>query len=231
MRIAVIPARGGSKRIFKKNIKTFIDKPIIAYSIQAAIDSNLFDRVIVSSDDNEIIKIANDYGAETPFIRPKNLSDDFTSVTDVIAHAIRWTIDDGWDVSEACCIYGTAPFIEINDIKKGYQNILSGRWQYAFSVTEYTFPIFRSFSLNIEGGVEMFYPENFEKRSQDLPISFHDAGQFYWGTCKAWLEKKRIFEPHSCPIIIPNWRSQDIDTMDDWKRAELIWNALNQKKS
>tara|TARA_B110000967_G_C18902071_1_gene576769 strand:- start:3978 stop:4664 length:687 start_codon:yes stop_codon:yes gene_type:complete len=226
MRIAVIPARGGSKRIFKKNIKEFIGKPVIAYSIESAFQSKLFDHIVVSTDDVEIARIAKKYGAEVPFIRPEDISDDFSSATDVVAHAIEWAKNNDWDVNEVCCIYATAPFIKANDIIKGFKALSTGLWSFAFSATEYPFPIYRSFGVSEKGGAEMLYPEHYLERSQDLPATFHDAGQFYWGLADEWLSKKKIFDLYSKPIIIPSWRTQDIDTFDDWKRAELIWKAL-----
>jgi pseudaminic acid cytidylyltransferase len=227
MRIAIIPARGGSKRIPGKNIKLFFDKPIIAYSIIAALKSQLFDRVLVSTDDKEIARIAQDYGAEVPFIRDDELSGDHTGVLDVVSSAVKWAINENWNVTKVCCIYATAPFININDIRRGYESIELGKWSYTVSATEYSFPISRSFTCLPDGGMKMLYPENYSKRSQDLPTVFHDAAHFFWSDSSTLIENNLIvFDNHSCPIIIPNWRVCDIDTDDDWKRAELIWKAL-----
>lgn len=222
MRIAVIPARGGSKRIPRKNIKPFSGKPMIAWSIEAAKSSGLFERIIVSTDDAEIAEVAKKWGAEVPFMRPAELSNDYAATTEVIAHATQWALDKGLDVEAVCCIYATAPFVETNDLKRGWDALCSDDWQYAFTVTDFAAPIFRSFKQTAEGGVEMFFPEHFATRSQDLPIALHDAGQFYWGRPAAWLEGKRIFDRHSTPVIIPRWRVQDIDTPDDWERAEIL---------
>ena len=226
MKIAVIPARGGSKRIPRKNIKNFCGKPMIAWSIEAAKASALFDRIIVSTDDAEITDIAKQWGAEVPFMRPVELSDDHAGTTEVIAHATRWALEQGFDVDAVCCIYATAPFVQVDDIKRGLAALESGNWAYAFTVTDFAAPIFRSFKQNAEGGIEMFYPEHFSTRSQDLPTALHDAGQFYWGRPSAWIEGKRIFDRHSTPVVIPRWRVQDIDTQDDWIRAELYFNQL-----
>lgn len=228
MRVAVIPARGGSKRIPRKNIKEFGGKPMIAWSIRAAQASGLFDVIVVSTDDTEIAGIARQYGAQVPFMRPAELSNDYAGTTEVIAHATRWALDQGFEVEAVCCIYATAPFVQASDLKMGWSVLQSGDWSYAFTVTDFASPIFRSFKLTDEGGLEMFFPEYFETRSQDLPIALHDAGQFYWGRPAAWLENRRIFDPHSAPVMIPRWRVQDIDTQDDWKRAELMFNQLKE---
>ena len=200
MRIAVIPARGGSKRIPRKNIKLFCGKPMIAWSIEAAKSSDLFDHIIVSTDDVEIAEVAKQWGAEVPFIRPAALSDDYAGTTEVIAHATQWAIGQGFDVDAVCCIYATAPLIQVDDLKRGLEALNSGNWDYAFSVTDFAAPIFRAFKQTAEGGIEMFFPEYFATRSQDLPVALHDAGQFYWGRPSAWIEGKRIFDRHSVPV-------------------------------
>lgn len=228
MKIAVIPARGGSKRILRKNIREFAGKPMIAWSIEAAKLSNLFDRIIVSTDDEEIAEVARKWGAEVPFMRPEELSNDYAGTTEVIAHVTQWTIDQMLDVSAVCCIYATAPFVQIEDISCGWDALESGDWDYAFSVTDFAAPIFRSFKQTPEGGLEMFFPEYFATRSQDLPVALHDAGQFYWGRPAAWIEGRRVFDQRSKPIIIPRWRVQDIDTEEDWARAELIHAVLDK---
>ena len=222
MNIAIIPARGGSKRIPKKNIKNFFGKPMIAWSIETAKASGLFDHIIVSTDDVEIAEISAKWGASTPFLRPNELSNDFTGTTPVIAHATQWAITQGLDVKAVCCIYATAPFLKVDDIKRGWTILNSGAWDYAFSVTDFAAPIFRSFKQTSEGGIEMFFPEYFKTRSQDLPVAFHDAAQFYWGRPEAWISYKRIFDQFSAPVIIPRWRVIDIDTRDDWTRAEIM---------
>lgn len=222
MRIAVIPARGGSKRIPRKNIKFFNGKPMIAWSIEAAKSSGIFERIIVSTDDTEIAEVAIKWGAEAPFIRPAELSNDYAATTEVIAHAAQWALDQGLDLSAVCCIYATAPFVLTDDLKRGWDALNSGEWDYAFTVTDFAAPIFRSFKQTDDGGVKMFFPEHFASRSQDLPIALHDAGQFYWGRPAAWLEGKSIFDRHSVPVFIPRWRVQDIDTPDDWERAEIL---------
>jgi len=225
-RVAVIPARGGSKRIPRKNIKPFAGKPMIAWSIEAALNSGLFDRVIVTTDDQEIADVAKSYGAEVPFIRPPELSDDHAATIPVIAHAIDKLRAGGDAPDEVCCIYATAPFVSVDDLAGAYELFRNSQSHYCFTVTEFGAPVFRSFSVDELGAVAMFWPENFDKRSQDLPQAFHDAGQFYWGKATAWLNGDIFFAPHSRAFVIPRWRVQDIDTPDDWARAELMAPAI-----
>ena len=230
MKIAVIPARGGSKRIPRKNIKYFCGKPMIAWSIDVAKMSGLFDHIIVSTDDVEIVEVAKQWGAETPFMRPDELSNDYAGTTEVIAHATQWALDQGLDVDAVCCIYATAPFVQVEDLQRGLEALESGDWAYAFTATDFAAPIFRAFKQSADGGIEMFFPEHFSTRSQDLPTALHDAGQFYWGRPSAWMEDKRIFDRHSVPVIIPRWRVQDIDDQDDWIRAEMIYKQMEDSK-
>ena len=227
MNIAIIPARGGSKRIPRKNIKIFCGKPIIAWPIIAAKESNIFDRVIVSTDDEEIATIAKDFGAEVPFMRPKELSDDFTGTIPVIKHSINWFNENISEVDNACCIYATAPFVEKRYLLEGYEKLIKNNVLYSFSVTSFPFPIQRAIKINKSNRVEMVYPENFHKRSQDLEETFHDAGQFYWGKSNAWLSDKVLFKKHSIPILIPRYKVQDIDNEEDWIRAEKMFELIN----
>jgi N-acylneuraminate cytidylyltransferase len=229
MRIAVIPARGGSKRIPRKNIKTFRDKPMIAWSIEAARASGLFEHIVVSTDDLEVAEVAKKCGAEVPFARPDELSDDHVGITDVVAHATAWAVGAGWPVTAVCCILATSPFLKPADLKRGLEALETGDWAYAFSATEFAAPIFRAFKMSAQGRVEMFFPEFFATRSQDLPQALHDAAQFYWGRPDAWLEKKRIFDRHSTALTIPRWRVQDIDTEEDWARAEIVAPSVMAK--
>jgi pseudaminic acid CMP-transferase len=222
MKIAIIPARGGSKRIPKKNSKPFCGKPMLAWSIETAQKSNLFDQIIVSTDDSEIANIAKQCEATVPFVRPMELSDDYAGTIPVIAHATRWAIDQGLDIQAVCCIYATAPLLQEQDLQRGLEALQSGDWDYAFAVTDFPSSIFRAFKQMPDGGLQMFFPEHFTTRSQDLPVALHDAGQFYWGRPDAWLKNKPIFDRTSKPIIIPRWRVQDIDTPDDWERVEKL---------
>lgn len=226
MRLAVIPARGGSKRIPRKNIKPFCGKPMIAWSIVAALESECFDAVIVSTDDAEIANTARQYGASVPFVRPDELSDDYTGTIPVIQHAIEWHRQHGQMPDDVCCIYATAPFIWAVDIQKGLTILQETRCDYAFSVTSYAFPIQRAVRITPQGRIEMFQPEHFNTRSQDLEEAFHDAGQFYWGRTDTWLAAKSIFTPDSAPVVLPRYRVQDIDTVEDWTRAEWMYKAM-----
>ena len=230
MNIAVIPARGASQRIPRKNIRNFRGKPLIAWSIELARAAGLFEHVIVSTDDAEIEEVARGYGAELPFRRPAALADHLTGTTDVIAHATAWAQDAGWKPRAVCCIYATAPLLDVADLRRGLQLLEAGRWSYAFAATDFPAPIFRSFRQHEDGGVEMFFPDRFDTRSQDLPTALHDAGQFYWGRPDAWTERRRIFDRHSVPVIVPRWRVQDIDTADDWRRAEIIFDLLTETR-
>lgn len=227
MRVAIIPARGGSKRIPRKNIKLFAGLPIIAYSIKAAQASKLFDRIIVSTDDEEIADVACSFGAEIPFMRPKELSDDHTATIPVIAHAIQMLKANNEVISAACCIYATAPFIRAEDIIGAYNALITHNKHYAFPVTTFPFPIFRGVKRDDDGNIEMFYPEHFSTRSQDLEEAYHDVGQFYWGTTEAWLSGKPIFSDAATTIVLPRHLTQDIDTLEDWHRAELMHKALS----
>ena len=226
MRIAVIPARGGSKRIPRKNIKQFCGKPMIAWSIEAALKSECFEHVIVSTDDEEIASIAKNYGADVPFVRPDNLADDHTGTNPVIEHAIEWLICKGLNPDFICLIYGTAPFIRTLDIQAGLDLIVEKKCDYVVSVTSYAFPIQRALKINDDGKVEMFFPSNFKTRSQDLEESFHDAGQFTWGKTQIWLKGKPSFLANSFAIRLPMDRVQDIDTFEDWQRAEKMMQVL-----
>jgi pseudaminic acid cytidylyltransferase len=228
MKVAIIPARGGSKRIPRKNIKEFFGKPIIAWSIEAALKSNCFDRVIVSTDDQEIANIAKEYGAEIPFIRPSELSDDYSGTIPVIKQAIQWLIENSQEPCLVCCLYATAPFVSPDDIERGLEQLKNTNSSYSFTVTSYAFPIQRAIKITGINNVEMFSPEHFQTRSQNLEEAYHDAGQFYWGTTDAWMSEKVIFGPDSIPIILPRHRVQDIDTLEDWDRAEWLFKAMQR---
>lgn len=226
MRLAVIPARGGSKRIPRKNIKMFSGKPMIAWSIEAALKSGCFDRIVVSTDDDEIVEVAKAYGAEVPFRRPVELSGDHTGTIPVVAHAVEWQNLQGQAATEVCCIYATAPFVQSIDLQRGLQVLQALDVNYAFSVASYAFPIQRAIRITSEDRVEMFQPGCFNIRSQDLEEAFHDAGQFYWGMADAWLQQKPLFSRDAAPVYLPRHRVQDIDTPEDWIRAEMMFQVL-----
>jgi pseudaminic acid cytidylyltransferase len=226
--ICIIPARGGSKRIPRKNIKDFFGKPLIAYSIQAALDSKLFDKVIVSTDDDEIASVAKQYGAQVPFIRPKELSDDFTGTGAVIEHTLKYLEANGEMYDYCCTIYATAPLIQSKYLEEGFQELKNSNAINAFSVTSMPFPIQRTFKVDSNGRCEMFTPEHYMTRSQDLEEAYQDAGQFYW-TKLHEKSNEIMFGKDSIPIILPRHLVQDIDTLEDWQRAEYMFKILNLK--
>jgi pseudaminic acid cytidylyltransferase len=222
--VAIIPARGGSKRIPRKNIKLFDGKPLIAYSIRTALDSGLFDKVIVSTDDEEIAAVSKQFGAEVPFIRPRELADDYTGTFDVVKHALEWLEAHGDTYSYVCTIYATAPFLQSRYLIEGYDKLKHSNAVNAFSCTSMPFPIQRTFKITQAGRCKMFWPENYSVRSQDLEEAYQDAGQFYWS--KVGQRSDIMFSHDSIPIVLPRHLVQDIDTPEDWKRAELMYKAL-----
>ena len=229
MKVAVIPARGGSKRIPRKNIKDFCGKPMIAWSIEVAKKSQLFDRIIVSTDDVEIAEIAKEWGAEIPFMRPPELADDYANTLAVMAHSLSQLSKSGNEVNFACCLYATAPFVRSEDLIAAYQLLINGDWQYVFGATHFDFPIQRAISLNSSGEISMIQPEYAMTRSQDLPEALHDAGQFCWGKSKCFIQGTSPFSAYSSVQILPRYLVQDIDTPEDWINAELMFKALNSR--
>lgn len=227
MRLAVIPARGGSKRIPKKNIRVFSGRPIITYSIRAALESAVFDRVIVSTDDREIAAVASAAGAEVPFVRPSELADDHAGTGAVVKHAIRWFAERGTAFDTVCCLYATAPFVRPSDLRDGLRKLESSGKLYAFSITTYAFPVQRAVRMDLSGTLRPLFPEHVGTRSQDLEEIYHDAGQFYWGRAAAFLGDVPIFSDAAAPVFLPRHLVQDIDTLEDWHRAELMFKALS----
>jgi len=227
MRLCVIPARGGSKRIPRKNIRIFDGKPMIAWSIDAARASNCFDQIIVSTDDDEIADVARDYGAEVPFIRPQELADDFVGTMPVISHAIRFYQSRNEEPSEVCCLYATAPFVQPSFVLKGCELLRQvPASRFVFTAAAYSTSIQRALRLDTKTrSARMISPAHFSTRSQDLESYYYDAGQFYWGRPQAWLYSINIFEG-STPLVLPKWCVQDIDTEDDWSYAELMRLAI-----
>jgi N-acylneuraminate cytidylyltransferase len=229
MKIAIIPARGGSKRIPRKNIKDFLGKPIIAYSIETAIESNLFDKVVVSTDDEEIAKVARAYGAEVPFVRPRELADDFSGTNSVVKHALNWFLEQDICVDYVCCIYATVPFLGSRYLKEGFEKLQSSNKSFSFSVTSFASPIQRAIKIK-DNNISMFFPKHQATRSQDLEESYHDAGQFYWGKAEAFLNDKSLFSQQSYPVILPRDLVQDIDTIEDWNKAELMYKIIQKEQ-
>ncbi|MNJ96136.1 CMP-N,N'-diacetyllegionaminic acid synthase [compost metagenome] len=226
MKVAIIPARGGSKRIPRKNIRDFAGKPMIAHAINAAQKSGLFDRIVVSTDDAEIAYIARELGAETPFVRPIELADDHTPTVPVVAHAITSCRARGWEIDYVCCIYPGTPFICVEDIECAFELLQVSQAAYSFPVTEFPSAIQRALRRLPNGLMQSFSPEYELTRTQDLEKAFHDAGQFYWGKSEAWLTNNQIHR-NGVGLPIPNWRVIDIDVPEDWHRAELMYAALN----
>ncbi len=226
MNIAIIPARGGSKRIPRKNIKQFHGKPMIACSIEAALARGCFDEVCVSTDDTDIANVALRYGATVPFIRPADLADDYATTLDVMTHALNWYKQNNNAITHVCCIYATAPFITPETLQNGLATLKSADLDYAFSATNYAFPIQRALKITSQNTVEMFQPEHLSTRSQDLEEAYHDAGQFYWGTVDAFINRKPFFSPRAKAVLLPRKYVQDIDTQEDWELAEALFKVI-----
>jgi pseudaminic acid cytidylyltransferase len=230
-KVAIIPARGGSKRIPNKNIKVFAGQPIISYSINAAKDSKLFDRIILSTDSKEIAEIGKSYGAEVPFMRPSELADDYTGTADVLIHALNWLNVHDKFYNYFCCIYATAPFVNKVYINKAFDILRENKAVSAFPVTSFPYPIFRALKIDTNNRVKMFWPEHLHSRSNDLSEAYHDAGQFYWCDTEKFLKEEIVFSSDSVPVILPRYLVQDIDTPEDWETAEKLFLTLKNQKS
>ena len=228
MSIAIIPARGGSKRIPRKNIKSFHGKPMIAWAIEAAKRSGLFNQIIVTTDDYEIAAIAKAWGAEVPFMRPVDLADDYTPTVPVIAQAISALAKKGVFSDLVCCIYPCAPFLRADDLIAGLELLQESGANFAYPVAEYAHPVQRALLRANDGAMQFLSPEHEITRTQDLPKTFHDVGQFYWGRVEAWLAERRMHS-EGAGLVIPHWRAVDIDVDDDWERGELLFQLLENK--
>ncbi len=226
--IAIIPARGGSKRLPNKNIKSFLGKPIIAYSIEAAINSNLFEEIMVSTDNEQIAQIAIKYGASVPFLRSEKTSNDFATIGEVVEEVLLMYQNQHKFFDHLCCILATAPFIKVKHINEAYQLMIKHKYDSVFPIVRFSYPIQRALRLQ-NGKVSMFYPENFSKRSQDLEQAYHDSGQFYWMKVDEFLKQKRFFANNSGAIILSEFETQDIDNEEDWKIAELKYQWLKKE--
>ena len=230
MILAIIPARGGSKRIKNKNIKNFFKKPIISYPINEAIKSKIFDKIIVSTDSDKIRKISQKFGANVFFKRPKKLSGDKVSDKLVIKHAIEWVTKHIGKVRYVCVIYPTAALIKKKDLKKSFNTIKKKQWSFVFSAKKYTYPIQRSFLMNKNKSLKMMSKKYYNKRSQELKDYYHDAGQFYWGKTDAWLSNKLIFGKNSTIHLLDYFDSHDVDIPTDWRILEKLYYLRNTKK-
>jgi len=226
--LCVIPARGGSKRIPRKNIRSFCGKPMIAWSIEAAQRTGLFDRIVVSTDDGEIAAIARQWGAEAPFMRPAELSGDHTPIVPVVRHGLQWAESTGTPVERVCALFATAPLVTPALIRSGHDELVAHPdTEFVFSAARFSFPIFRAIELQPDGMARMFWPENELRRSQDLPTAYHEAGQFFWATRAALLAHDGLYRARSRVVLVPAERVQDIDTEEDWARAEVLAQHLN----
>jgi pseudaminic acid cytidylyltransferase len=226
--LGVIPARGGSKRIPRKNIRPFLGVPLLARTVEMLIGTQLFDRLVVSTDDEEIARIAREAGAETPFVRPAELASDVAGTAPVIAHAISEVEARGYRAEYVCCIYPAAVLARGADLKRAAELLRSSDADFVFPAASFAHPIQRALRKTASDRCEMFWPEQGVKRSQDLEPAFHDAGQFYFGRRSAWLAQRPILGPGSIMIELPHYRVQDIDTPEDWKRAEMLVRLLEQ---
>lgn len=229
LNVAIIPARGGSKRIPRKNIRSFNGLPMISYPIRAALESGVFDKVVVSTDDQEIAAIASDFGAEVPFIRDPALADDHTGTGAVMQDAILQLQRSGWHIGVCACIYATTPLLNSERIKQVFQTFSQTTIDFVFTAAAFSFPIQRALLKLPNGGVEAFDKQSIGKRSQDLPPAFHDAGQLYMANAATWLDSsKGTFSAHSRMYVLPSHLVQDIDNEEDWHRAELLYRMLQE---
>lgn len=226
MRMCVIPARGGSKRIPRKNIREFLGKPIIAYSIEAALESNCFEEVLVSTDDKEIADLSIKYGAQVPFLRPQKLSDDLSNTLSVVKHAIEQR-DSNNNLESVCCLYATAPFIDAKTINQSYEKFISSNASFCLGITNFSFPIQRAVRISNNNRIEIINEDNSNKNSQDFEETFHDAGQFCWGKASAFRKEISVYAGLTIPYILKNNLVRDIDTIEDWIQAEAMYRLLN----
>lgn len=225
--LAIIPARGGSKRLPRKNIRDFLGKPVIAYSIEAALKSGLFDEIMASTEDDEIAEAAIKYGAKVPFLRSKENANDFATMTDVVIEVITQYKLSGKKFDTICCILPTAPLISSNRIVEAYQKLIEKKLDSVCPVVEFSYPIKRALKITNEDRLQMIWPENLRIRSQDLQPTYHDSGSFIWVKPKAVVQEKTLFCKNGGAIILPQAEVQDIDSESDWKLAEMKFRLLN----
>jgi len=225
--LAIIPARGGSKRIPRKNINEFWGKPIIAYSIEAALESGLFDEVMVSTDDNEIAEVTRQYGAKVPFLRSAENANDFATLADVLIEVVNQYKESGKSFHNICCILPTAPLTSVNRLKEAFAKFVNEDLESVLPVVEFSYPILRALEFNKNERLKMIWPEYLKTRSQDLKLAYHDSGSFYWVKTNALLNQKTLFCKNGSAIVLPETEVQDIDNETDWKLAELKYKLLN----
>jgi N-acylneuraminate cytidylyltransferase len=230
MKIAIIPARGGSKRVPRKNVKNFMGKPIIAYSIEAAINSGLFDEIVVSTDDQEIADVALKYGAKVPFLRSSKNSSDTATTADVLLEVVNYYQNSANSTLESiCCIYATAPLIKYDLLKEGYNLLINNGYDSVFPISAFSYPVWRGLYID-NGIVHMEWPEFYNSRSQDLKTLYKDAGQWYWINLESFLRQEKLFMLKSHGIVLSDLEVQDIDSQTDFKLAELKYSELNFRK-
>jgi pseudaminic acid cytidylyltransferase len=225
MIVAVIPARGGSKRIPGKNTKSFLGRPLISYTVKAAIETDIFDRIIVTTDSEAIAEAAREAGAEVPFMRPAELSDDITPTIPVLLHALNWLQDRDIQIDYFCLMYSN-PFTSAKNILRAFELLKAENAVSVIPVTTYAFPIFRSFKINERGSIEFTFPEYVSYRTQDLPEACYDVGQFYWCDGPRFLDKKEILQEKTIPFFVPRYLAQDLDTLEDWEMAEKLYKTF-----
>lgn len=228
--LCIIPARGGSKRIPRKNLKDFCGQPIISYSILTAINSGLFDEVMVSTDDAELIQVAEKFGAKVPFVRSSKNSGDFATTAQVIEEVLENYHKQGEEIGFVCCLYATAPFVNAEKLKSGFHKLMEGDIDTVFPVVKFDYPVWRGLSMKASGEVEMIWKQHLNSRSQDLPSVYHDAGQWYWLKVEPFLKNKKLFTEKSFGIELSAMEVQDIDEISDWKLAEFKYEYLQSSK-
>lgn len=227
-RIAIIPARGGSKRIPRKNIKDFLGMPIIAYSVKAALESGIFDEVMVSTDDEEIAEVAKKFGANVPFLRSEETANDYATTADVINEVLDTYKENGHEFDVVCCLYATAPFVTAERLKEASAILKEGSFDSAFTCTPFSYPVLRGLIINDAGRIAMKWPEYKKSRSQDLPQFYHDAGQFYFATVESFQKTNGFWGVNTAPIIVSELEVQDLDTLTDWALAEMKYKILHK---
>ena len=228
---AIVLARAGSKRIPGKNIRSFAGRPVIEYSIEAARAAEIFDRIIVSTDSNAIAEVATLAGAEVPFKRPKEHADDHATSADAVLHAIRWLNENDREVRFACAVYATAPLVSAESLRQGLRLLQESRVATVVPVTTFAFPIQRAMEQDERGHLRMLWPEHETTRSNDLPETYHDAGQFYWLDAAAFLKSPRLYGKPMAPLVLPRHRVQDLDTLEDWEYAERLFELDRLSRS
>ncbi|MCX8080344.1 MAG: pseudaminic acid cytidylyltransferase [Bacteroidia bacterium] len=231
MNICIIPARGGSKRIPRKNIKSFLGRPIIAYTIDAVLKSELFDEVMVSTDDPDIAKVAQQYGAKIPFYRSKENSGDFATTMDVIYEVLQEYKKLGKEFEYGCCCYPTAPFITPGRLREGWELLTNTKAYSVYPVVPFEYPVWKSFKMDANGYISFLWPQYVNHRSQDLMVAYHDAAQWYWFEVDYFMKTKELVTPRTKAVILDKTEAQDIDDLADWELAELKYKLFKQKRS